>query len=486
MITLHFPIKTAIWQHTWSRILPLITVSFVGLVYRQTMAPTIFAWDSAELITGAYSLGIVHAPGYPVYLLIAHLFTYLPFGDVAYRVNLLSVCSTLITLYFFIHFLRPLIQSQLTRLLSALTLAFSFHVWSLSLFAEVYTLQMLFLMLTLLWLQRWRTAGQWVALLGAAWLMGVAAANSPATVLWWLGLIWLACTTPHFAPRFRHWQSWVKIITMGMLGLGFLLYLPLRSAANPALHYVGYWDIDAVYHPLSLTQLDNLIWYLSGKQFAQAFGSYSIVQLWREIGTFLHHLTSAFMGIGIPLGCWGIWHLWRINRPLLIGLLLTLLPHTLFFIGYNVMDKETMFLPTYLIWAIFLAIGLEQLRRMLPARMRPILVAFPLAFLLLNWSYVDVSTYRDSWQTAQTRLEESEPNAMFVADWGDASAMQYFQIIHGLRHDVTVINPFFLSRDTTLTMLIEAQIEIRPIHVTQQAINNFQFHIFDKRVEIQP
>ena len=35
-------------------------------------------------------LGVTHPTGYPTYLLLAHLFTYLPFGDSAYRVSLAS------------------------------------------------------------------------------------------------------------------------------------------------------------------------------------------------------------------------------------------------------------------------------------------------------------------------------------------------------------------------------------------------------------
>ena len=33
-------------------------------------------------------LGITHPTGYPTYLMLTHLFTYLPIGDPAYRVNL--------------------------------------------------------------------------------------------------------------------------------------------------------------------------------------------------------------------------------------------------------------------------------------------------------------------------------------------------------------------------------------------------------------
>ena len=66
------------------------------LLYLVTLAPTVTFEDSGELIAAAYNLGVPHEPGYPLWTMIAHLFTWLPFGDVAYRVNLMSaVCSAL-------------------------------------------------------------------------------------------------------------------------------------------------------------------------------------------------------------------------------------------------------------------------------------------------------------------------------------------------------------------------------------------------------
>src|SRR6185436_6410127 len=46
------------------------------LFYLRTAAPTVYGLDSAELTTGAYALGIVHAPGAPLYLLLGHVFTW--------------------------------------------------------------------------------------------------------------------------------------------------------------------------------------------------------------------------------------------------------------------------------------------------------------------------------------------------------------------------------------------------------------------------
>src|SRR5688572_6250461 len=62
-------------------------------LYVRTLAPTLLLGDSAEFQTLASTLGVAHPTGYPVYLLLGKLFTWLPTGSIAYRVNLLSASA---------------------------------------------------------------------------------------------------------------------------------------------------------------------------------------------------------------------------------------------------------------------------------------------------------------------------------------------------------------------------------------------------------
>ena len=60
------------------------------LVYTITLAPTVTLVDSGELIVAARSLGVAHPPGFPLYVVLAHLATMVPIGSVAVRVNFAS------------------------------------------------------------------------------------------------------------------------------------------------------------------------------------------------------------------------------------------------------------------------------------------------------------------------------------------------------------------------------------------------------------
>ena len=60
------------------------------MLYALTLSPTINFLDSGELTTVAWTLGIAHPPGYPLYTLISSAFIHLPLGDPAWRMNALS------------------------------------------------------------------------------------------------------------------------------------------------------------------------------------------------------------------------------------------------------------------------------------------------------------------------------------------------------------------------------------------------------------
>jgi hypothetical protein len=60
------------------------------LVYIWTLAPTVTLVDSGELIVAARFMGVAHPPGFPLYLMLAHLASLVPIGNVAVRINFVS------------------------------------------------------------------------------------------------------------------------------------------------------------------------------------------------------------------------------------------------------------------------------------------------------------------------------------------------------------------------------------------------------------
>ena len=127
--------------------LGLFALTFV--IYLSTLSPTVGEADSFEFQVVSHTLGIAHPTGYPLYILLGKLFTLLPIGNVAYRVNLISPLFASLAIVCLYLCLVRLTHHQATSLLAALTFAFSRTMWSQAVIAEVYTLNAFFVALVL-------------------------------------------------------------------------------------------------------------------------------------------------------------------------------------------------------------------------------------------------------------------------------------------------------------------------------------------------
>src|SRR5436853_2486824 len=72
-----------------------ITASVVFLLYLVSLSPSTAMWDTSEYIAAAYTLGLPHPPGNPLFVLIGRVFSILPIAPgVAMRINMLAaLCS---------------------------------------------------------------------------------------------------------------------------------------------------------------------------------------------------------------------------------------------------------------------------------------------------------------------------------------------------------------------------------------------------------
>jgi hypothetical protein len=85
------------WKKYRDIIILLLFLILIFQLYLYTTFPA-FKSDSPETITAAYTLGISHPPGYPLYTLAAKIFYYLPFGSPAFRGNLFAIFLAIIVL----------------------------------------------------------------------------------------------------------------------------------------------------------------------------------------------------------------------------------------------------------------------------------------------------------------------------------------------------------------------------------------------------
>lgn len=207
------------------------------MLYLLTLAPTVTAGDSGELITAAYELGVPHPPGYPLWCLLAHAVIVLfeGLGEVAQRVNVFSaVCGASACGLIFLAG-RGLGLGRAASFAAATALACSRELWAQSVVAEVYSLNAAIFGACLLCLIRWDQYRRRRWLLALAGLMGLGMADhhtvgimGPPALLWVLLRDW---------RTLRDWRLIVGVIVLFVLPLTLYLYLPWASGRGPYMDW---------------------------------------------------------------------------------------------------------------------------------------------------------------------------------------------------------------------------------------------------------
>jgi tetratricopeptide (TPR) repeat protein len=128
--------------------------------YVRTMAPSAPFWDAGEFIATAYTLGVPHSPGTPLYVLVGRVFTLLPLPfSIAGKINLISVLSgslgVLMVYILSVRFLDGMLGRSRTKaealvkvaggLVGALFITFSYTYWTNATEAEVYSMSVFFM-----------------------------------------------------------------------------------------------------------------------------------------------------------------------------------------------------------------------------------------------------------------------------------------------------------------------------------------------------
>ena len=442
------------------------------LIYLLTLAPTIYNLDSAELTTAASTAGLMRSTGYPLYLTLGYFWSKIPLGDVGYRMNLLSAVCGALTIFLGERILRRWQLGGWATFGALGLLATSTFFWGLSLVAEVYTLHTALMAGLILALLHWSDSPtpQRMAVIGLVGGLGMS--HHASTVLLIPGsLFFVLSMRPKKALSPR---SLLAFSLSALLGLSFYLYLPVRYMAQPPFNYAGIFDGELNFHPVDLTTLEGLWWLISGRAFTDVMMAYNRLGFWQETQRYLVQLGRAFFAVGIGPGLLGIVLLFRRKWREGGMLALMFLSNAGFYINYRVMDKDTMYLPTYLIGALWIAYGFQALldwvrqdepERKLGLRTLSILMLGSVLFALAwNWRIVDLSDDWTSRLQGETILRRVERNALVFGWWDVVPVVQYLQLVEGERPDVQAINRFLIAPND-LVSAIKKEVRYRPIYV---------------------
>ena len=461
--------------------------------YALTLSPTV-AWvnlgeDSGDLLAASATLGIPHPTGYPLFVLLGRLATFLPLGSIAFRINLVAALAAAVSVYAVARLAGALAPSSRGVLAAsslaacALLYASSRGAWSQSVLAEVYTLNAAFLASILWLLVEAQRRGDARRLLFAGYLFGLGLTNH----------LLLLAAAPAFLVVIARLARTRKIglataVLLPVLvfwGLTLDLYLPIRAARNPEFSWGA---------PASPGQL---WWLVSGAQYARNFFA-------RDFAGAVRHLLPGrwWMDFG-----WGLLILGAglvvtfLRRPAgSLALGLSLLASLALLSLYAIGDDVGYWMPASLIVAALAGAGWAALAEEVSGR-RPMEIA--LATMLLvgvalgftsHWRQVDASGDLTPYVYAQRNLSSVEPNALIVSEYdGRTFALWFykatdFKTSHpGLvvAYKYLLVWPWYLHHlarfyptlavpgypgnlDLMMNRLIARNIRKRPVYLTRQ------------------
>lgn len=416
------------------------------MIYTLTLAPDILGHDVADWQGAAATAGISHAPGSPAYVMLAWLFTLFPVGSVPERVNFLSAVVGAIGVVALYSFMLLLLGRLLPALISALTLMLAAQWWSYASVAQPYNAVVTIIIVLLLLLLLWQRSGDSSFVWGGAFLVGFGFAYHP-TLAYFLPVLLAGVFL--LGPWWKLLRPKPLLLTLGffLLGLSFLLYLPIRSAADPAINYA---PIDS---------LSSFVDFVTARQ-ARSTG-HGVLSL-PETGELKEAITQvvfkgyfpsyAYLVFGPAIIMFhpAVWSELKRRRRWLFYLLGGMVAHIFIVVAMSSHFSQY-YMPMLMyfsIWAGFSvyllliaaeALEIERYKRV-PALIAAAIYIVVLAMgISVVWPFVDHSQDLSMRVYAEEVFAAAEKDAVIMANWESFTGLNYLQAVEGKRPDLKII-----------------------------------------------
>lgn len=417
----------------YSTAISLLLVScFVFIVLLKTLSPSVHTGDSGELIVSAWSLGIAHNPGYPVYSLLGRALGFCGLGNPAFRVNLLSALSVALASVFAFLALFKLFDRILVAATGSVLLPLSTTVWWQATDAEVYALYLLSLSVLAYILTMFHVEHDVRWLYCASFILGLSLGNHVSLVMMLpaiLCLLWGDRSLCNLRVVF----VCLLLITLGLCSY---VYLPVRASTNPAINWSDPDDIGAFLYHIGAAEHRGKALLTPGYQepFARFTSILSMVawQYWFA------------SPIVLFLAAWGLVTLRR-RKGLMAAAALAIALNIIYVEFINVVPLQATGFgyPSYVVIVLLFAAGFSKLAGKRP-RVAVIAAAALLALSIAgNYYPNDRSSDRIAYHYADNLLGPvPEGSAILVKGDNQIFTSLYLHAVEGFRPDLSLYDAY--------------------------------------------
>ncbi len=413
------------------------------------MSPGLTAGDSGEFISTAHTLGIAHPPGYPLYIILAKIFTYIPLGNIAFRVNLMSVlCASIAGIFLFL-LLEDIFHSDFFSFAGALLFISTRTFWSQATVAEVYTLNIALVLLFFIFLYRNN-------LYASSFLLGTGLANHHTFLLFIPILLLVLFIKIKKNEENNRWIFLIKISFCFLIGISLYLFILIRAFKSPPIN----WG--------NPTTFVKLIQHFMRKEYDPFSNIYTWQKFFIHISHYLKQLQEQFfifLWILVPFGWYAIWQTRK--NSFFISIIIFLLTTLGFILLVNYQPNqmnfylfEVFYLPSYIIFLYWILEGFYFLAEMMKKYIRfsfelisAVIIIFSFVYFYKNYKNNNSRQNFANYYYGEDLLTTLPKNAYIITK-GDNQifALFYFKLVENKRQDI-IIDPGikkYIFKDTIL------------------------------------
>lgn len=430
------------------------------------LAPNLNTGDGGELATAGYFLGTAHPSSYPLYLMIAKTFAFLPLGNIAFRTAIISALFSSLTLTLIYWFLLKLTTSSTASLFSATVLLVSYSYFTQSVVAKFYTLNLFLIMLLFsLWaihlvVERRASGVKRIdrdkqndtrLLYFTMFIAGLITANHHTGVI-----IFCPVAAAWFLTKKHSLKLSSALTGIALLISGFIInsYLVIRGSSDHFFNAVNINDFTDFYKVISRQAYGSGGTATAATYFLSGFAAY-----WYGLRNFFLLLTVNFSIFSYLFFLAGSVYLGRKNLKLFIFIMLSLLLYgpllaklTLWAEHESEVDyyvgAHQYFIPAFTFYCIVLGAGFYQCEKMLkatelkllPKVLPAIFALFPLIFLV---SRTTDCNYRTNFVPYQLTKDTYSvlPSDSVIMTFGDNASYGgwYLKLVGRYREDICQI-----------------------------------------------
>lgn len=211
------------------------------LFYIHNLSRSVYGGDTGDFIASAATLGVPHPPGYPLFTFLGFLLTRINFLTPAFMVGLIAATSSALSVLVFYLISLSFTKNKLASFIASLVLSFNFLFWFYAEIAEVFSLNVLLMLVLLLFAVLFVREKMDKYFFALSFFVGLSLTNHQTIILIFPTI--LIIIFKDLLQLLKTPKNFLKALLFFALGFSVYLYVPVANLFNPKINWITVNDL---------------------------------------------------------------------------------------------------------------------------------------------------------------------------------------------------------------------------------------------------